>query len=358
MLAGLVVSSAGGPSGSLVRGGSLVDVRDRLSGDEARKAEERARIGMLAAGGLAALSVVSEPVFPLVLLGAVVFGVLMVLRNQELRDKARELLQRVAQMMTTDLFTVQEEDTVTLAEAMMRWERIRHIPVENEAGALVGMLSLPNLLDTLKRGNGQIEQGLKVGEIMERDPVSVTPETPTLEAIALMKDNGLSGLQNIPGLTHVPQSVLSVWFLWASAVALALGYLLAAWVISGKFGNVIRGIRDIGDFEVSVSAYPEKHSHSPDFETDLDVLAAKVDAGATRAITQFFFENDTFYRYRDRGIQPAEVLRQAMLARANAMRPAKGPDQAQRGVGGLSPQVTVLTHHHPYYWASFQIWGS
>ncbi|MCB9763688.1 MAG: hypothetical protein H6739_28220 [Alphaproteobacteria bacterium] len=73
------------------RDGFLEDVRDRLSGDEARKAEERARIGMLAAGGLAALSVVSEPVFPLVLLGAVVFGVLMVLRNQELRDKAREL---------------------------------------------------------------------------------------------------------------------------------------------------------------------------------------------------------------------------------------------------------------------------
>ena len=60
----------------------------------------------------------------------------------------------------------------------------------------------------------------------------------------LRGNNGLSGLQNIPGLTHVPQSVLSVWCLWASAVALALGYLLAAWVISGKFGNVIRGIRD------------------------------------------------------------------------------------------------------------------
>ena len=46
-----------------------------------------------------------------------------------------------------------------------------------------------------------------------------------------------------------------------------------------------------------------------------------------------------------------------MLALANAKQPAR-PDQAQRGVGGLSPQVTVLTHHHPYYWASFQIWGS
>ncbi|RZO35638.1 MAG: urea ABC transporter permease subunit UrtC [Rhodospirillaceae bacterium] len=60
----------------------------------------------------------------------------------------------------------------------------------------------------------------------------------------LRGNNGLSGLQNIPGLTQVPQSVISIWFLWGSALALGLGYILAAWVISGKFGNVIRGIRD------------------------------------------------------------------------------------------------------------------
>ncbi|WP_137702001.1 ABC transporter permease subunit [Marimonas lutisalis] len=60
----------------------------------------------------------------------------------------------------------------------------------------------------------------------------------------LRGNNGLSGLQNIPHLDHVPQSVLSVWFLWASALALALGYLFSAWIVSGKFGSVIRGIRD------------------------------------------------------------------------------------------------------------------
>ncbi len=60
----------------------------------------------------------------------------------------------------------------------------------------------------------------------------------------LRGNNGLSGLQNIPGLDHLPQSVVSVWFLWASALALGLGYLLAAWMVSGKFGSVIRGIRD------------------------------------------------------------------------------------------------------------------
>lgn len=60
----------------------------------------------------------------------------------------------------------------------------------------------------------------------------------------LRGNNGLSGLQNIPGLTDVPQSVISIWFLWGSAIALGLGYLLAAWVVSGKFGSIIRGIRD------------------------------------------------------------------------------------------------------------------
>lgn len=60
----------------------------------------------------------------------------------------------------------------------------------------------------------------------------------------LRGNNGLSGLQNIPHLDDVPQSVLSVWFFWASAVALALGYVFAAWIVSGKFGSVVRGIRD------------------------------------------------------------------------------------------------------------------
>ncbi len=60
----------------------------------------------------------------------------------------------------------------------------------------------------------------------------------------LRGNNGLSGLQNIPGLDAVSQDRLSVWFLWASAAALGLGYLLVAWVVSGKFGSVIRAIRD------------------------------------------------------------------------------------------------------------------
>jgi len=71
----------------------------------------------------------------------------------------------------------------------------------------------------------------------------------------LRGNNGLSGLQNIPGAEDIPQSVISVYFLWASAAALGLGYLLAAWLISGKFGNVLRGIRD-DEARVRFLGYP------------------------------------------------------------------------------------------------------
>src|SRR6202521_2438748 len=88
--------------------------------------------------------------------------------------------------------------------------------------------------------------------------------------------------------------------------------------------ELVAGIkRQHGDIEVSVSAYPEKHPESPDFNADIDVLKAKVDAGADRAITQVFFDNDLYLRYLDRvrarginipivpGIMPMHNFRQA-----------------------------------------------
>jgi methylenetetrahydrofolate reductase (NADPH) len=61
--------------------------------------------------------------------------------------------------------------------------------------------------------------------------------------------------------------------------------------------EMISGLKDIADFDISVSAYPEKHPESRDFATDIDVLKRKVDAGADRAITQFFFDNDLYESY-------------------------------------------------------------
>ena len=60
----------------------------------------------------------------------------------------------------------------------------------------------------------------------------------------LRGNNGLSGLQNIPGFEDVGQDKISIAFFWASAAALALSYLVITWMVSGKFGSVIRGIRD------------------------------------------------------------------------------------------------------------------
>ena len=63
--------------------------------------------------------------------------------------------------------------------------------------------------------------------------------------------------------------------------------------------DLIRGIRKIGDFEVSVSFYPERHPDSPSHGHDIELLKAKMDAGATRALGQFCFDNDLTARFRD-----------------------------------------------------------
>lgn len=86
--------------------------------------------------------------------------------------------------------------------------------------------------------------------------------------------------------------------------------------------ELVRGLREIGDFEISVSAYPEKHPESPDEAADIEMLKRKADNGANRALTQFFFDNDIFERYLDRvhaagitipvipGIMPIQNLNQ------------------------------------------------
>jgi methylenetetrahydrofolate reductase (NADPH) len=64
--------------------------------------------------------------------------------------------------------------------------------------------------------------------------------------------------------------------------------------------DLVAGLRSIADFDISVAAYPETHPEAPSQAVDLDNLKRKVDAGATRAITQFFFDTDAYLRFRDR----------------------------------------------------------
>lgn len=100
--------------------------------------------------------------------------------------------------------------------------------------------------------------------------------------------------------------------------------------------DLVAGLKAIGDFDITVAAYPEKHPQSPDFATDIEMLKRKVDNGATRAVTQFFFDNDVYERYVERvrragiyipivpGIQPVHSFRQVanFSARAGAHVPA------------------------------------
>ncbi len=64
--------------------------------------------------------------------------------------------------------------------------------------------------------------------------------------------------------------------------------------------DLVRGLKSVADFEISVAAYPEVHPEAPSAQFDLDNLKSKLDAGADRAITQFFFDNEVFLRFRDR----------------------------------------------------------
>ncbi len=100
--------------------------------------------------------------------------------------------------------------------------------------------------------------------------------------------------------------------------------------------DLVAGIKRSGDFEISVAAFPEKHPESKSIEQDLDVLEKKVAAGASRAITQFFFENDLYFRFLERvrargikvpvvpGILPVQNFKQAknFAERAGATVPA------------------------------------
>ena len=104
----------------------------------------------------------------------------------------RESYQRVDQFMTRKIFTVRPDDLVDLAACLMDWEHIKYVPVEDEDGVLVGLLTYRRLLRLLTQRSR--EQEIYVSEIMETSPLAVAPDTKTLDAMRLMRSENVSAL--------------------------------------------------------------------------------------------------------------------------------------------------------------------
>ncbi len=104
-------------------------------------------------------------------------------------DEWSKSYQTVGQFMSTDLFTVRPDDLADLAASVMSWRHIRHVPVEDEEGHLVGLVSHRSLLKLLTRGAAANDNPITVRDIMTADPFTVSSTTPTLEAMEIMRRN-------------------------------------------------------------------------------------------------------------------------------------------------------------------------
>ena len=94
----------------------------------------------------------------------------------------------VGLFMSTDLFTVQPDDLIDLAASVMDWRHIRHVPVEDGAGHLVGLVTHRSLLRMISNGPSQTRtRPITVKEIMVAHPLTVSPSTSSLDAIEMMR---------------------------------------------------------------------------------------------------------------------------------------------------------------------------
>jgi CBS domain-containing protein len=100
----------------------------------------------------------------------------------------------VEQFMAVDLFTVRPEDVLELAANLMHWRHVRHVPVEDDTGRLIGIVSHRDLLALLALGKLHSSKHFVIRDVMKTDLVTVRPETPTLEALELMRERKIGCL--------------------------------------------------------------------------------------------------------------------------------------------------------------------
>lgn len=100
----------------------------------------------------------------------------------------------VEQFMVTDLFTVRPEDVIDLAANLMHWKHVRHVPVEDSDGRLAGILSHRDLLELYATGPVKRNTETTVRDVMKREPITVSPETATLDALLTMREKNIGCL--------------------------------------------------------------------------------------------------------------------------------------------------------------------
>ncbi len=101
--------------------------------------------------------------------------------------------------MSTDLFTVKPDDLIDLAASVMDWRHIRHVPVEDEEGRLVGLVTHRGLLRMMISRADSDTKPITVREIMVANPVTVSPSTSSLEAMEIMRSNRVGCLPVVEG---------------------------------------------------------------------------------------------------------------------------------------------------------------
>ena len=114
----------------------------------------------------------------------------------ELEDRSDWIdnYQTVERFMSKDLFTVRPEDVIDLAASLMNWKHIRHVPVEDDEGNLVGVISHRDLLEIMTKELYRTDAEIVVKDIMKTDLVTIGPQTPTVEALSLMRQRNIGCL--------------------------------------------------------------------------------------------------------------------------------------------------------------------
>ena len=96
--------------------------------------------------------------------------------------------------MVTDLFTVRPEDVIDLAVRLMEWRHVRHVPVEDDAGVLIGLITHRHILRLFDQAKPNASESLLVRDVMKTDLFSIAPQTPSLDALQLMRENNIGCL--------------------------------------------------------------------------------------------------------------------------------------------------------------------